>query len=326
VARGGWKRLGRRRFRYVDSRGRAIRDEEQLERIAALAIPPAWTEVWISPNPRARLQATGFDSAGRKQYLYSAAFRAAQDREKYERLLAFAKALPRLRQRMSAHLRLDPYERDWTSALATAVINKAWFRVGSDRHTRSSRTYGVTTLRKRHVTVSGDEVVFCFRAKNRKLIRRRVANRRLADGITALLDLPDGSRLFRFEREGDLVALTSPLLNEYLADNLGEGYTAKDFRTWGGTLVAATELARRGPAADEASAKRSLAAVMKRVGEELGNTASVARASYVSPEVIEHYLAGRTLDDFRTTNGARPDRLTVEERALVRMLRTPASS
>jgi DNA topoisomerase-1 len=310
----------------VDSRGRAIRDEEQLERVAALAIPPAWTDVWISPNPRARLQATGVDSAGRKQYLYSAAFRAAQDREKYERLLAFARALPRLRQRMSAHLRLDPYERDWTCALAAGVINKAWFRVGSDRHARSSRTYGVTTLRKRHVSVSGDEIAFCFRTKNGRLVRRTIANASLAGGISALLDLPDGSRLFRFERDGDLVALTAPLLNDYLADNLGEGYTAKDFRTWGGTLVAAAALARRGPAGDDAEAKRSLAAVMRRVGDELGNTAAVARASYVSPAVVDHYLAGRTLDDFRSSNGARPGRLTVDERALVRLLRTPVSS
>jgi DNA topoisomerase-1 len=325
VARGGWRRLGRRRFRYVDSRGRAIQDDEHLERIAALAIPPAWTEVWISPNPHARLQATGVDSAGRKQYLYSAAFRAAQDREKYERLLAFAKALPRLRRRMSAHLRTDPFEPDWTCAVATGVINKAWFRVGSDRHARSSRTYGVTTLRKRHVTVSGDEIAFCFRAKNRRLVRRTITNEVLARSISALLDLPDGSRLFRFERDDELVPLTAPLLNEYLAENLGDGYTAKDFRTWGGTLVAATELARRGPAKDETQAKQSLAAVMRRVGDELGNTAAVARAAYVSPVVVEHYLAGTTLDDFRSVNGARPARLTLDEQALLRLLRTPLS-
>ena len=321
--RSGWRRLGRKRFRYVDSRGDAITDEEQLERIAALAIPPAWTDVWISPNPRARLQATGVDSAGRKQYRYHDTFRAAQERAKYEALLGFAKALPGLRRRAASHLRLGPYEREWACAIAIGVINKAWFRVGSERHARSARTYGVTTLRKRHVSVSGDEVTFCFRAKNRKLVRRRISDAALADGVSALLDLPNGSRLFRFERDDELVGLTSPQLNEYIAENLAPAYTAKDFRTWGGTLLAATELARRGPAESDADAKRVLAAVMRRVGEELGNTAAVTRASYVSPLVVDHYLAGRTLDDFRPTNGSGPRQLTVSEQALLELLETP---
>jgi len=259
VARGGWRRLGRRRFRYVDSGGRPVRDEEQLERIAALVIPPAWTDVWISPNPRARLQATGFDAAGRKQYRYHEAFRAARERAKYERLLAFAKHLPELRRTTSRHLRLDPFERDWTCAAATGVINKAWFRVGSERHARSSRTYGVTTLRKKHVSVSGDEIAFCFRAKNRKLVRRKIVSRPLARALEALLELPDGSRLFRFERGDQLATLTSPLLNDYLGAHLGDGFTAKDFRTWGGTLLAATELTRHGPPESATSAKRTLA-------------------------------------------------------------------
>ena len=326
MARGGWLRLGRKRFRYVDSRGHAIRDDENLERIAALAIPPAWTDVWISPNARARLQATGVDSAGRKQYLYHQSYRAAREREKYERLLAFAKDLPGLRARMSRHLRLDPYEREWTCAIATRVINKAWFRVGSERHARSSRTYGVTTLRKKHVSVSGAEITFCFRAKNRKLVRRTISNAVLADGVAALLELPNGSRLFRFEREGEIVALSSALLNEYLGENLGEEFTAKDFRTWGGTLLAAEELARRGVGESEAQSKRALAAVMRRVGEELGNTAAVARASYVSPLVVDHYFAGKTLEDFRTTNGNRPRNLTPDEHALVRLLRASVES
>ena len=323
MARGGWGRRGRRRFRYVDSRGKEIRDSEQLERIAALAIPPAWTDVWISPNPWARLQATGVDAAGRKQYLYHERFRAAQEREKYRRLLTFAKSLPGLRGRLRGHLRLGPYERDWTCALATSVINKAWFRVGSERN-RSSRTYGVTTLRKKHVSVSGDAVAFCFRAKNRRLVRRTIVNATLADGLQALLELPNGSRLFRFERDGEVVALTSPVLNEYLGENLGEEFTAKDFRTWGGTLLAACELARHGPAEGETEAKRTIAAVMRRVGDELGNTAAVARASYVSPVVVEHYLAGTTLDDFRPRNGKRRSGLTSDEDALVRLLSSHA--
>ena len=303
--------------------GEEIRDEEQLERIQALVIPPAWREVWISPNPRARIQATGFDAAGRKQYRYHASYRAAQDRAKFDQLLDFAKALPDLRATTSRHLRNGAGERDWACALAVGLVNKAWFRVGSDRHTRRSRTYGVTTLTKRHASVEGDEVQFCFRAKNRRLVRRTVRNATLARGVARLLDLPGGRRLFRYERDGELVALTGPDLNEYLAENMGEGFTAKDFRTWGGTLLAASELARHGPAEEERAAKRTIAAVMRSVGEELGNTAAVARESYVSPAVIDAYLEGRTLDDYQRAS-RRPPRLSQDERALVRFLRAAA--
>jgi DNA topoisomerase-1 len=320
--RGGWRRRGRKRFRYVDAAGAEIRDEEQLERIRGLAIPPAWREVWISPNPRARIQATGVDAAGRKQYRYHPSYRAAQERAKYEDLLDFAKALPALRTTTSRHLRGDAYERDWACALAVGLVNKAWFRVGSDRHTRRSRTYGVTTLTKRHVSVEGDVVEFCFRSKNRRLVRRTIRNATMAAGVEQLLDLPGGGRLFRYERDGELVALTAAELNEYLAEYMGDGFTAKDFRTWGGTLLAAIELARRGPVDDEYEAKRTVTSAMRVVGEELGNTAAVARDSYVSPVVIDAYLAGRTLDDFRQANGRPPRRnLTVDERALVRLLR-----
>lgn len=321
MAKRGWRRLGRKRFRYVDAHDEPVTDPAALERIHALAIPPAWTDVWISPSPRARLQATGIDAAGRKQYLYSAAFRAAREREKFERLLDFGKRLPRLRASTSRHLRLEPFELEWSCAIAVALVNKAWFRVGSERHARSSRTYGVTTLRKRHVSVAGDEIAFRFRAKNRKLVRRSVVDAALASRVEQLLALPNGSRLFRFERDGELYDVTSATLNDYIAEYLGEGYTAKDFRTWGGTLQAAVELERRGPAASEREAKRVLGDVMRKVGEELGNTATVARSSYVSPIVVGHYLAGTTIADFRSSNG-RPARLSQAERALLRLLRT----
>lgn len=163
------------------------------------------------------------DSAGRKQYLYHASYRAAQERAKFDRLLEFAAALPRLRAPTESHLRLDPFEREWTCALAVGLVNKAWFRVGSDRHARSSRTYGVTTLRKRHVTVEGDEIAFCFRGKNRKLVRRTLRSAPLARGVEELLALPNGSRLFRFERDGELADLTGAELNAYLAEHMGDG-------------------------------------------------------------------------------------------------------
>jgi DNA topoisomerase I len=322
--RGGWRRLGRRRFRYVDSHGRPIEDEAALERIRDLVIPPAWQDVWISPNPGAKLQATGVVGAGRRQYLYHPDFRAAQERAKFERLLHFARSLPALRSRARRHLELGPFEREWACAIAVGLVNHAWFRVGSDRRARASRTYGITTLTKRHVTISGDEIQFCFRGKNSKLVKRTVENARLARELCQLVALENGARLFRYEREGEMLNLTAPTLNAYIAEHLGNGFTAKDFRTWGGTLLAAVELGKHGPPASESDANRVLASVMRKVGDELGNTPAVARASYVSPAVVEHYLAGRTIEDFRPTSTRRA-RLRADEAALMRMLRSKRS-
>jgi DNA topoisomerase I len=318
--RGGWRRLGRRRFRYVDSHGRPITDEAALERIRSLVIPPAWTDVWISPNAGAKLQATGVDAAGRRQYLYHPDFRAAQERAKFERLLHFAQSLPTLRGRARRHLALGPYERDWACAIAVGLVNDAWFRVGSDRHARASRTYGITTLTKRHVSISGGTIEFRFRGKNATLVKRKVENPRLARELRSLVELENGSRLFRYERDGETYNLTARVLNEYLGENLGNGFTAKDFRTWGGTLLAAVELGKHGPAESETEAKRVLAAVMRKVSRELGNTPAVARASYVSPVVVDHYLAGRTLEDFRPKSWKA--NLRADEAALLRMLRS----
>ena len=295
-------------------------DEERLERVRALAIPPAWRDVWISPNPRADLQATGVDAAGRRQYLYSDRYCAAREKEKFDRLLRFAQRLPALRAQTDRHLRLGPYELEWACAIAVGIVNKAWFRVGSDRHTRAARTYGVTTLTKRHVEIRGDEIRFVFRTKNRALVRRTLRSVRLARELDRLLAL-EGSRVFRFERDGEIANLTGRLLNGYIGDHLGNGFTAKDFRTWGGSLVAAVELARHGPADGEAEATRVLGRVMRKVAGELGNTPAVARASYVSPAVVNAYLEGRTLEDYRPRSGRGPARLSADERALVRLLR-----
>ena len=321
--RGGWRRLGRKRFRYVDSRGRAITDVEQLERIRSLVIPPAWSDVWISPKPGAKVQATGIDAAGRRQYIYHPSFRAARERAKFGRLLHFAESLPAFRARTAQHLRLGPYERDWACALAVGLVNHGWFRVGSERHARSSRTYGITTLTKRHVSVSGKHVELRFRTKNKKRVSRKVESATLARGLRSLVGLENGARLFRFEQDGEIFNLTAPMLNDYIGEHLGNGFTAKDFRTWGGTLLAAVELAKHGPPESETEAKRVLAWVMRKVGHELGNTPAVARASYVSPAVVDHDVAGSTIDDFRRKS-TRPPRLRDDERALLRLLRSDA--
>jgi DNA topoisomerase-1 len=325
--KGGWRREGsRRRFRYIDARGNPITDEEKLERIGGLVIPPAWKDVWISPSPTAKLQATGIDAAGRRQYLYHADFRAQQEQAKFDRLIRFAERLPDLRAALAEHMDNDSLDRNRVSAVATRLINHGWFRVGSDRYVKESQTYGITTLRKNHVTVRGHRIAFHFRTKHRAVVRTTLVDAELADAMNELLALPGGPRLFRYEWEGSLFNLTGARLNEYVRDYLGDEFTAKDFRTWGGTLIAAIAFAERGIAETEPEAKRAVAAVMRRVGKELGNTPAVARNSYVSPAVIEQYLDGRTIEDFRPRHlrvvGARDVGLDKEEQALLSLLRS----
>jgi len=325
--RGGWRREGSRgRFRYVDARGRRITDPAKVERIEQLVIPPAWREVWISPRAGAKLQATGVDAAGRTQYLYHEEFRAQQERAKFDKLILFGERLPDLRKAMAGHMELETYERDRVAAVATRLINMGWFRVGSERYARESRTYGITTLTKRHVAVRGKRIAFSFRGKHKVLVRTQVVDEELAEAVRELLDLPGGRRLFRYVDEDERFNLSGARLNDYVGEHLGEEFTAKDFRTWGGTLVAAVALAEHGPAESETEAKRVVAAVMRRVAECLGNTPAVARSSYVSPAVVEQYMDGRTIDDFRPRHlrvvGARDLVLDAEEAALLSLLRS----
>ncbi|MBA3246133.1 MAG: DNA topoisomerase IB [Actinobacteria bacterium] len=325
--RGGWRRAGgRKRFRYLDARGHRIEDPAKLERIEQLVIPPAWRDVWISPRGGAKLQATGLDAAGRRQYLYHPDFRAAQEQAKFDKLVRFAELLPDLRSAMAEHMLLEPYERERVCAVAVRLINLAWFRVGSDRYAKSSRTYGVTTLFKSHASVRGKRVAFKFRAKHKVLVRATLVDEELATAIRELLDQPGGARLFRYGAPGERCNLTGQVLNDYIREFMGENFTAKDFRTWGGTLTAAIGLAEHGPVEDPKEGKRILAGVMRSVGERLGNTPAVARSSYVSPAVVEQYLDGRTIADFRPRHlrivKARDIGLDPEEQALLSLARS----
>jgi DNA topoisomerase I len=328
VARtGGWRRKGSKgRFRYVDSRGDPITDPAKLARIEALVIPPAWRDVWISPRPGANLQATGVDAAGRRQYLYHPEYRARQEQAKYDKLIRFAERLPDLRAAMAEHMDRDALDRERICAVAIRLINIGWFRVGSERYARESRTYGITTLTKRHVTVRGSRIGFHFRGKHKVWVRTVIADAELAGVIRDLLALPGGRRLFRYEWEGELFNLTGARVNEYVGTYLGDDFTAKDFRTWGGTLLAAIALAERGTAETETQAKKAVVAVCRAVADRLGNTPAVCRASYISPAVIEQYMDGRTIDDFRPRHlrvvGARDIALEPEEEALLSLLRS----
>ena len=325
--KGGWRRIGsKRRFRYVDSRERPITDEAKLARIETLVIPPAWKDVWISPRANAKLQATGVDAAGRRQYLYHPEYRAQQEQAKYDNLIRFAEALPELRAAMAEHMERDTYDQLRVSAIAVRLINQTWFRPGSERYVRESRTYGVTTLTRRHVSVRGNTIAFRFRGKHKVLVRTAFVDSELADAVRDLLKLPGGRRVFRYEEEGTISNLHSGRLNEYIQEYLGEEFSAKDFRTWGGTLLAAIAFAEREAPETEADAKRRTVAVMRRVAERLANTPAVTRASYVSPAVVEQYLDGRTIEDFRPRHlrvvAARNTGLDLEEEALLSLLRS----
>lgn len=325
----GWSRKGRKgAFRYYDSRGKRITDEGKLARIEALAIPPAWKDVWISPRSTGKLQATGYDAAGRKQYLYSAEFRAQQEHAKYDKLIRFGDALPTLREAMALHFDQEDFDRERVSAIALRLIELGWFRVGSERYVRDG-TFGVTTLQRRHVAVRGRRVRLSFPAKHGIRVRTELVDPELAAAIRRLLELR-GPRVFKYEWEGSVYNLTSKRLNDYVKIYLGDEFSAKDFRTWGGTLIAAICFAQRarehGFPESEHEQKRSVSAVMRKVAERLGNTPAVTRESYVSPAVVEQYLEGRTIDDFRSRHlrivSARDLGLSLEEQAMVSLLRS----
>ena len=325
--RRGWRRKGRKgRFNYYDSRGKRIVDPAKLARIEELVIPPAWKDVWISPRATAKLQATGVDRAGRRQYLYHPEYRARQEQEKFDKLVRFAERLPDLRKQMAKHMDGESLSPEWVCAVALRLINIGWFRVGTERYARTTRTFGITTLRKGHVSVRGSRITFKYRGKHRVLVRTAIVDEELADAMKKLLALAGGRQLFRYDVDGSLCNLTGARLNDYIEEHMGDEFTAKDFRTWGGTLIAAVALAEHESPETETEARKVVTGVMRGVGEKLGNTPAVARSSYVSPAVVEQYLDGRTIDDFRPRHlrvvGARDTRLDPEEQALLSLLRS----
>ena len=326
--KGGWWRRGskRRGFRYYDSKGNEITDLTKIERIESLRIPPAWREVWISPRPSAKLQAVGLDAAGRRQYLYHPAYRAQQEQAKYDRLVRFGEKLPQIRAAMAEHMDRDELDRERVCAIALRLINIGWFRPGSERYAKESKTYGITTLRKSHVKVRGSRIALSFRGKHKVWVRTALVDSELADALKELLKLRGGGRLFRYRQDGELMNLTDRRLNEYINAYMGEEFSAKDFRTWGGTLLASIALAERGVADTETQAKKTVTAVCRAVADRLGNTPAVCRASYISPAVIEQYMDGRTIDDFRPRHlrvvRARDIDLDPEEQALLSLLRS----
>jgi DNA topoisomerase-1 len=280
------------RFRYRDAAGKAVRDAETLDRIARLVIPPAWTNVWICPDPRGHIQATGRDQRGRKQYRYHPDWRAVRDQSKYERLIAFGRALPRLRRQVDIDLSKHGLVRERVLAAVVRLLEVTLIRIGNDEYARANKSFGLTTLQKRHVHVTGAGAVFEFRGKSGKQHRTGFQDRRLARLVRSCTELR-GQRLFQFiDEAGEKRPVESADVNDYLHAAMGEDFTAKDFRTWAGTLAALEFLQGEAPPDSEAAAKRTVTACVKEVSGRLGNTPAVCRACYIHPAVPEAYASG----------------------------------
>jgi DNA topoisomerase IB len=294
----GIRRLPRGRgFGYVDERGRRVDDEQTLERIRALAIPPAWREVWICPHPGGHLQATGVDAAGRKQYRYHDAWRQRRDREKFDAMLDFARALPRLRRRVARDLAAEGMGRERVLACAVRLLDLGFFRIGSEDYAERNESYGLATIRKQHVKVRAGELVFDYPAKSGQRRIHAIADDDVRAVVTALKRRRGGSQeLLAYKLDGVWVDVRSSDVNDYLKQVAGPSVSAKDFRTWNGTVLAAVALAARaGEAGSKAARKRAIVAAVEEVSVFLGNTPAIARGSYIDPRVFDRFLSGWTI-------------------------------
>jgi DNA topoisomerase-1 len=296
----GYVRKARgKQFRYLDSEGQAVTDGDTLARIKSLVIPPAWTDVWICKQPLGHLQATGRDARGRKQYRYHPRWRSHRDDAKYERMLNFGKALPSVRLAVDEALRQPGLPREKVLATIVYLLEATMMRIGNEEYARENKSFGLTTLRDRHVRLDGSKVQFRFRGKSGVHHAVEVQDRRLANIIRRVRDLP-GQELFQYEDDdGNPHAIDSADVNDYLHAITGADYTAKDFRTWAGTVLAAVALLEYEKYDSEAQAKKNVVQAIESVAKKLGNTPTICRKCYVHPAVIESYLDGTMLTALR---------------------------
>jgi len=310
-------------FRYVDADGRAVRSAQTRARIRALAIPPAWTSVWICDDPQGHLQATGRDARGRLQYRYHAQWRAQRDEHKFDRLAEFASALPAIRKAVARDLAHPGLARRKLLAAMVRLLDRTFVRVGDERYRRDNGSFGLTTLRTRHVKVTGDRIRLRFRGKSGKEHDVSLSDRRLARVVRRCLDLP-GYELFRYVEDGETRPLCATDVNQYLQEITGADYTSKDFRTWGATVIATVLLTRYGLPEQSTERTRTVNRALRAAAHALGNTLAVCRKSYVHPGVVDAYLADalppRRLK-LRATGLRAPERRTL---ALLRKLRGQA--
>jgi len=311
------REMGPLGFKYISPRGRVLRRPGELKRIASLAIPPAWKDVWICPDPRGHLQATGRDARGRKQYRYHARWRDCRDETKYDRMPAFAAALPKIRERTRRDLARPGLPREKVLAAVVQLLEKSLIRVGNEEYARDNGSVGLTTMKDKHVNVRGGTLRFEFKGKSGKKHCVDVTDKRLARIVRNCRDLP-GQELFQYiDDEGQRRKIGSGDVNEYLKEITGEDFTAKDFRTWAGTVLASTALRDMRPSENVSAArlKRDLNQAIEAVAGVLGNTRAVCRKSYIHPAVIDGFARGTLakITGRRASNGLRPDELAVLE-------------
>ena len=294
----GIRRVGHGRgFSYHEHDGTTIGDREVVDRIKELAIPPAWKDVWICPHPNGHIQATGYDEAGRKQYLYHPVWRQDRDREKFTEMERFAKALPRMRERTSADLARRGLVRERVLACSVRLLDLGFFRIGSERYAAENETFGLATLRRKHVRIERHAAVFDYTAKGSKRHRQEIADPAVVPTIKALKGRKGGGlELLAYRNGGGWGDVRAAQINEYLKEAMEGDYTAKDFRTWNATLLAAVDLATNGrEASTKAARKRAASAATERVADYLSNTPAVCRSAYIDPRVFDRFDAGETI-------------------------------
>lgn len=311
-------------FVYYKPNGDPVTDEATLERVRKLAIPPAYVDVWICPRANGHLQATGRDARGRKQYRYHPQFRELRESTKYEHMMEFARALPAIRAKLAEHMALRGLPREKVLATVVHLLETTLIRVGNDDYAKTNKSYGLTTLRNPHVKVDGSELRFQFKGKSGKTWRLQVKDRRIARIVRACQDLP-GQRLFQYKDEnGEVREVTSADVNAYLREVTGTDITAKDFRTWAGTVMAALALQEFEAFDTQAAQKKNLKAAIERVSSRLGNTPTICRKCYIHPEVLNAYVEGNLLLEIKdqVEEELREDLATLrpEEAAVLAML------
>jgi len=282
-------------YSYVGLDGKPIHDKDVRKRIKGLAIPPSWTDVWICSRPDGHIQATGRDIKGRKQYRYHSRYRAIRDETKFDRMLPFSQLLPKIRGRVERDLARDGLPREKVLATVVRLLEKTLIRVGNDEYAKENRSFGLTTMRRRHVEVTGSKLRFEFRGKSGVQQTVAIMDRRIANIVQHCQTLP-GQELFKYlDDNGKRQDVDSGDINEYLREITGHDVTAKDFRTWAGTMHAATTLRSMGTASNQKEARTNVVRAIDKVSERLGNTRAVCRKYYVHPKIIEAYLAGSTV-------------------------------
>jgi DNA topoisomerase-1 len=286
-------------FEYFDTDGKPIRDEARLLRIRRLAIPPAYRDVWISPSPNGHIQATSRDARGRKQYRYHERWREARAENKYDRMLVFGEALPKIRRQVNKDMGLRDLPQKKVLATVVNLLGRTFIRIGNEEYARENKSFGLTTMQGRHVDVKGAKLSFRFRGKSGVQHEIDVNDRRLANIIRKLQDLP-GQDIFQYEDEaGEVRNVSSQDVNDYLQEMTGEAFTAKDFRTWAGTVLTAMALSAQGPVENETQAKKNIKVAIAAVAKILGNTPTICRKCYVHPVVLESYLDGDMIEGLK---------------------------